>query len=200
MVAGMRAQPASFLACTACDRGRAAGAAAAPAETYTHLFLDCPVYRPALQWLSSMWAALPSSSAPPLEASVFITAEPGAPWQPAPARARVWHSLRLLTLHAIWDARVSGEAHRQTAAAVVASVVATVTAEIQLQHARCTRREHHARQLPVGILAMRRLQSAPDDYSAWAASGLCQVIGASSPAGGHLVVLLTTSWPVQAPV
>jgi hypothetical protein len=200
MVAGMRAQPAPFLACPACDRGRAAGAAAAPAETYTHLFLDCPVYRPALQWLSSLWAALPSSTAPPLEASVFITAEPGAPWQPAQARARVWHSLRLLTLHAIWDARVSGEAHRQTAAAVVASVVASVTAEITLQHARCTRREHHARQLPVGILAMRRLQAASDDYSAWAAAGLCQVLDAGSPSGGHLVVLLTSSWPVQAPV
>ena len=200
MVAGMRAKPAAFLACDACARCRAAGGPAVPAETYSHLFLDCPVYRPALQWLSSLWAALPSSTPPPLEASVFITAEPDAPWRPAQARARVWHSLRLLTLHAIWDARVSGDAHRQTAAAVVASVVASVTAEVKLQHARCTRREHHARQLPPGVLAMRRLQAASDDYAAWAAAGLCRVIGAGSPGGSHLVVLLSASWPVQAPV
>ena len=129
--------------------------------------------------------------------SVLAWRQCAASW---PCRFRAWHSLRLLTLHAIWDARVSGEAHRQTAAAVVASVVASVTAEIKLQHARCTRREHHARQLPPGILAMRRLQAASDDYAAWAAAGLCRVIGVGSPGGSHLVVLLSASWPVQAPV
>jgi hypothetical protein len=83
---------------------------------------------------------------------------------------------------------------------VVASVIASVTAEVKLQHARCTRREHHARQLPPGILAMRRLQAASDYYAVWAAAGLCRVIGAGSPGGSHLVVLLTAAWPVQAPV
>lgn len=198
MVAGMRAQPAASLACPACARS-AAPSAAVPAESYSHLFLDCPVYRPALQWLASLWAALPGSTSPPLEASVFITGEPGAPWQPAPARARVWHSLRLLTLHAIWDARVSGDPARQTAGAVVAAVIAAVTAEIRVQHGRCCRRELHARQLPPEVLAMRRLQAAPDDYALWAAAGLCRVVGAEAPGGGHLVVLLTASWPVAAP-
>jgi len=194
----MRASPSSELGCSACACGAAPGAAVPP-ETYSHLFLDCPTYRPALQWLASLWAALSSSAAPPLAASVIITAEPSAPWVPAPARARVWHSLRLLTLHAIWDARVSGDADRCSAAAVVASVIASVTAEIKLQHARCCRREHHARQLPSNVLAMRRLQAASDDYAAWAAAGLCRVLGAASPGGGHLVVLLSASWPVQAP-
>jgi hypothetical protein len=134
-----------------------------------------------------------------LEPAVFITAEPGASWQPAPARARVWHALRLLTLHAIWDARASGDASRQTAAAVVASVITSVTEEIKLQHARCCRAEHHARQLPNDVLAMRRLQSAKDDYAVWASTGLCQVVGSLPPCGGHLVVLLSASWPLQAP-
>lgn len=199
MLAGMRTQPPSFLRCPSCARAAAPGAAVPP-ETYSHLFLACPVYRPALDWLSRLWAALPGSSTPPLEPSVFITAEPGAPWQPAVARARVWHSLRLLTLHAIWDARVSDDPDRQSAAAVVAAVVASVTEEIKLQHARCCRREHHARQLPVGVLAMRRLQSARDAFAEWAAAGLCLVVGAGSPGGGHLVVLLSASWPVPAPV
>jgi hypothetical protein len=111
----------------------------------------------------------------------------------------VWHSLRLLTLHAIWDARASGDASRQSAAAVVASVIVSVTEEIKLQHARCCRREHHARQLPVGVLAMRRLQSAKEDFAAWSGAGLCRIVGASDLAPGHLVVLLSASWPVAAP-
>ena len=199
MVAGMRARPSSYLRCPACARAAAPGASV-PSETYSHLFLDCPIYRPILQWLVSLWAALPGSTPPPLEASVIITAEPGAPWQPAQARARVWHCLRLITLHAIWDARVSDDPARQTAAAVVASVIASVSEEIKLQHARCCHRELHARRLPAAVLAMRRLQAAVDDYSAWAAAGLCQVLDAGSPGGGHLVVLLSASWPVQAPV
>jgi phosphatidylserine decarboxylase len=52
----------------------------------------------------------------------------------------------------------------------------------------------------VKILAMRRLQASSDDYAVWAAAGLCRVIGAGMPGGGHLVVLLSASWPVQAPV
>jgi hypothetical protein len=198
MVAGMRAKPPSFVACSACARSPAAGATVPP-ETYTHLFLECPTYRPVLDWLARVWAALPQCTAPPLEASVFITAEPGAPWQPALVRTPVWHSLRLMTLRAIWSARVSGDPRRQSAAAVVASIIAAVAEEIKLQHARCCRREHHASQLPPAILAMRRLDNPPDAFAAWAAAGLCSVIGAGSPGGGQLVVLLTASWPVAAP-
>ena len=58
----------------------------------------------------------------------------------------------------------------------MASVIASVTEEIKLQHARRCRTEHHARQLPDDVLAMRRLQSAKDDYAAWAATGLCKVV------------------------
>ena len=198
MVAGMRAKPPSFVACPACARGAAAGTVVAP-ETYSHLFLECPTYRPVLDWLSRVWAALPQCTAPPLVPSVFITAEPGAPWQPAVVRAQVLNSLRLLTLSAIWEARVSGDPRRQSAAAVVASVIATVTAEIKLQHARCCHRERHARQLPPVVLAMRRLDDPPDDYAAWASAGLCCVTGSAVPGGGQLVVLLTATWPVAAP-
>lgn len=198
MVAAMRARPPSFVKCPACVRCAAAGTAIPP-ETYSHLFLECPTYRPVIDWLSRVWAALPQCTAPPLEPSVIITGEPGAPWQPAMVRAPVWHSLRLLTLSAIWDARVCGEPHRQTASAVVASVIASVAEEIKLQHARCCRRNYHARQLPPAVLAMRRLDDPPDDYAAWAAAGLCRVLGGGASGSGQLVVLLTASWPVMAP-
>lgn len=200
MVAGMRARPPSSLPCSACARTLTPGTPT-PTETYSHLFLDCPVYRPALVWLTQLWAALapPQLPPPPLTASVILTAEPGAPWQPAQAQAMVWHALRLLTLHAIWEARVSDDASRQSAAAVVASVINSTTEEIRLQHARCCQREHHARQLPLGVLAMRRLQAARQDFEKWATAGLCRVLDATAQGAGSLEVLLSASWPVQAP-
>ena len=192
MVAAMRGKPRTWVACPSCSSDPARPRPV-QAETYSHIFLDCPSYRPAVQWLARLWEAL-STSAPPLDAGTIITAAPGS-WQPAQARAPVWHSLRLLTLFAIWEARVSDDAALQTPAAVVASVIRSVETEIRLQYARCCQREEHARHLPLHVLAMRRLQSAKDDFAAWSSVGLCQVL-----AGGHLVVTLSASWPVPAPV
>jgi hypothetical protein len=101
---------------------------------------------------------------------------------------------------AIWDAVASAEPSRQSAPLIVSAIIAAVGEEIKLQYGRCCRREHLARQLPTNILAMRRLQPADDDFDAWKAVGLCQVLGAGGPGGGHLVVLLSASWPVPAPV
>ena len=191
MVAAMRARPRVWVACPSCTAD-SARQRPVPAETYSHIFLECPSYRPAVQWLARLWGAL-STSAPPLNAATIITAAPGS-WQPAQARAPVWHSLRLLTLFAIWEARMSDDPALQAPAAVVASIIRAVETEIRLQFARCCERDQHARHLPLSVLAMRTLQCAKNGFAAWSSVGLCHVL-----AGGQLVVSLSASWPVLAP-
>ena len=108
MQAGMR-QPkrASDVQCPQCA-ALVPRPSPVPPETYTHLFMLCPSYRPVTVWLCSLWEAL-TGVRPPMDPAVIIAAEPEA-WPAAPTGARLlaWHALRLTVLYAIWSARVDG--------------------------------------------------------------------------------------------
>jgi hypothetical protein len=174
-----------------------------PPETYTHLFMLCPSYRPVIVWLCSLWEAL-TGARPPMDPAVIIAAEPEA-WPAAPPGARLlaWHAIRLTVLYAIWSARVDGAPEKTCPSAVARHAVALLREEIALQFRRSRQRQHSLQFLPPRLLGTHRLQPAEDGFAAWSDIGLCTVLGSSSaesPGGaGHLVVLLTNTFPVPLP-
>lgn len=102
------------LECTLCH-APTCQAAPRPLETLQHLFLECPVGKGALQWLSEVWVRIqpPSHPSPPLTAAVWL-ADDRATWRPGGRGLRpTWNLLRATMLLHIWRARqtvVSGAA------------------------------------------------------------------------------------------
>ncbi len=169
-----------------------------PTETYTHLFLDCPSYRPVVEWLLDVFEAL-TGHRPPADPRVIIADELGC-WANAPTdqdHQQLWQALRLLALYHIWEARMSKDACKQTPSAVATAVVHAVRAEMRVQFKRSHERETAADHLPPRVLEMRRLQPKHHSFQVWLASGLCSV---SNQHGYNRVNLaLSTSWPVPLP-
>ncbi len=66
-------------------------------ESLSHLFVHCPVVRPAVAWLRGVWAMLVASRVPPLDARVLLAGD-HAVWDPGggEAGAELWTHLRLL--------------------------------------------------------------------------------------------------------
>ena len=192
-----------YAACQCCHA--VGGSTPRPLETYSHVFLECPTYRPAVLWLLDLWQHI-SGTRPPDCARVIVADEQGV-WQQAPnpgsAHASLWMVLRTMLLQCIWVARESRDSRKQTAGAVVRSFIAAVRAEIQLHYNRSHRLSAGLLlDLPPPVLALHRLELRADDVFAgvWLDSGLCRVDMTSGVGGQpHLVLLLTAANPVAAP-
>jgi hypothetical protein len=198
MEAALRTRDECFVQCGACRR-HVTPPLAVPSETYTHLFLECPAYRPALEWLARLWERL-TGERPPLDAAAIITAEP-ASWRPADAALLpVWHALRLTVLYGIWSVRCAIDGTVPCAASVVRLVVRRVTEEIQLQYRRARQRAAMERALPPAVLATHRQRPSKDGFAEWQRLGLCVELTPSAPGGlSHMVVMLSDTHPVPAP-
>jgi hypothetical protein len=92
-------------------------------ETISHVFLDCPVTRRVIQWVSDLYCAVRQVPAPPLSAEVWLAADTRV-WDPGQG-ADLWDILRLAALHHIWAARCGGRhsGRPATALTVVAQLV-----------------------------------------------------------------------------
>jgi hypothetical protein len=198
MAACMQSRPLAAAFCPHCPapapRGRR------PLETYTHLFLECPLYRPALEWLADVWQAV-AGQRPPLVPAVIVADDMRA-WPAAPTGALValWTALRLTVLYCVWRARVARDALERTAGAVVRSAIATLRAEMRLQYNRGQLCDSLADDLPAELLARAPLPAAWTFADVWAGTGLCRVDPSASAGGSHrLVVLLSAHHPVAAP-
>jgi len=116
----------------ACAAGACVGRLPPPLETYSHVFMQCPVVVPAVEWLADLWQRL-AGERPPLDARVWVLGDHRV-WQPArPALRSLWLHVRLALLWAVWCLRVrrrqSGVQH--DAAAVVALAAAEVERSIR---------------------------------------------------------------------
>jgi hypothetical protein len=188
--------------CPHCQAPAVGAVRTRPLETYTHLFLGCPVYRPALEWLCDLWHAV-SGNRPPLDAAALIADDQrGWPEAPTGARAALWSALRMVTLYHIWVAKVSGDARQQSAAAVVRAAIATLRTEMRVRFQRSGLAASHATDLPRTLC---RSPLPPDPQPAsfadiWACPGLCRVAASSSTGGSDVLVLLLSDLvPVPAP-
>jgi hypothetical protein len=148
--------------CKCCAHPRGAGRTAAPLETYTHIFFECPSFAGAKDWLLDLWQHI-SGARPPDTAAAVVADEPGA-WpagqQPAGERAHLWQALRLTLLRHIWAARCSGDPEQQHARAVVSATVSCVRAEVQQLYNCSYMRDHLSRALPPRIVRQRQQRFA----------------------------------------
>ena len=138
---------------------------------------------------------------PPLDAATIVAAAPQS-WRPSDAaRLPAWHALRLTLLHSIWSVRCAKDGTRPGAASAVRLAIARVTEEVQLQYRRARQRAAQERALPPSVLSVHRLRPSEDTFAVWQRLGLCvELSGGSAPGGArHLVVLLSSTYPVPAP-
>jgi len=115
----------------------AAACAAVPQlETLSHVFMHCPVVRPALEWLRQLWSRLVPGDDVPLDARVLLAGDHTV-WAPGGGNdgAELWAHLRLLFCRAVWHLRCRRADDGQqvfTAAAVVALTAAWVERAVRL--------------------------------------------------------------------
>ncbi len=71
-------------------------------ESLSHLFVHCPVVRPAVAWLRGVWAMHVAGRVPPLDARVLLAGDHTV-WDPGggEAGAELWTHLRLLFCRAV---------------------------------------------------------------------------------------------------
>ncbi len=79
-----------------------------PCETLSHVFLHCPVVKPAVEWLRGLWARLGNvgsagpNGPPPLDAQVLVVGDKSV-WSPGGGDDwELWTHLRLEFCHAVW--------------------------------------------------------------------------------------------------
>ena len=111
-------------------------------HTYTHMFLGCPLVKPAVEWLQRLWSRLePGSPVPPSTAAVWLLDDHRV-WSPADHRLQpLWTLLRLSLLFHIWaatSARQLTGGQPFDAVSIVASTCATVERLIQGDWLCCT--------------------------------------------------------------
>ena len=202
MSAGMRGLPRSQAVCGGCDAGFRGGRGR-PLESYTHLFLECPSFAAAMDWLLDVWQHI-KGSRPPKDARVIIAADPAAAWPPAsmpPADVQLWTALRLMLLYHVWAARGSQDVQQRSAAVAVRAAIAAIRREVELQFNRLRLEGGRGADLPPRLRRITAPLQAPCSFDdVWKRSGLVRV-DPPVAAGGQprLVVLLSDSWPVPAP-
>ncbi len=114
------------MCCSALACGGDAALEGAQLESLSHVFLHCPVVRPAVGWLRGLWAMIVADRVPPQDARVVLLAGDHTVWDPGGGDAGAGLSgpthLRLLFCRAIWYPRCCSLVNGQvfTAAAVVA--------------------------------------------------------------------------------
>ena len=76
-------------------------------ETLSHVFRDCPVVRPAVEWLRMLWQRVMGLDAVPELSAEALVADCDPAWHfPGDEAAKdLWTMLRLALLYATWVAR-----------------------------------------------------------------------------------------------
>ena len=169
-------------------------------ETLTHLFMECPSVRPAVDWLLDMWQCI-GGVRPPRDALVLL-ADDHRVWTPALEQHRgLWTLLRLEFLYAVWSSRCrrsTGGSEVQPAG-VAAVVVAKMRRHIELDWLRTS---SDVRRLSSACSSWFRGRESGlevvDFLARWGPPGVLCVVTGADP--GVMKVTLTTSSPLPLPV
>ena len=76
-------------------------------QSLTHVFLDCVIARPVVEWLAQVWSAVAGEPAPALTAAVLLAGD-NRGWPLPQALEPLWLRLRLATLWHLWRASRRG--------------------------------------------------------------------------------------------
>ena len=78
-------------------------------ETLSHVFLECPDFAPATDWLCNTWGALTGGAAPPRTAEVLLADDLRSWTTNSPAHSSrllaLWNRLRVAVIGSIWRVR-----------------------------------------------------------------------------------------------
>jgi hypothetical protein len=168
-------------------------------ETLTHMFVGCPCVSPACDWLLDVWHAI-SGVRPPRDARVIV-ADDDRVWHPEAPLAPVWQVLRVLYLHAVWRCCVRRRIVQQpfTAASVVAMVVRDVHRVLRYVWARTV----NGTVMLSGAVqssAVSKAVRVSKFKEAWCRHGVLALVHGGEEVDCELCVLLSSCWPVLAPV
>jgi hypothetical protein len=75
-------------------------------ETFTHLFVECPVAAAVWQWFVQLWQQVQPGVVVPISSSVLLL-DDSSVWSPPVDKQLLWTHLRLLLLESIWAVRSS---------------------------------------------------------------------------------------------
>jgi hypothetical protein len=169
-------------------------------ETLSHLFLDCPCVRPAVDWLLDTWHAI-SGVRPPLDARVLL-ADDHRVWEPGGALGELWTLMRLTLLHAAWSLRCKRQATGSPVqpAGVAAMTVASLRRHVLLDWLRCIR---DVRVLTLACCSWFHGKDPAlereEFEKRWGPPGVLCVVSGVGVGALDLSVRLTTSHPVPVP-
>jgi hypothetical protein len=128
-----------------------------PCETFSHVFLECPVVQPAVAWLRGLWGQL-GDAPPPLDAQVLVVGDKTV-WSPGGGDVwELWTHLRLEFCMAVWrlTARRASTGQAFSATSVVEMTASELERSICLDRGVLadrgdgTLRVHVPRSLPAG--------------------------------------------------
>ena len=173
----------------------------APSASLTHLFIECPHYQPARDWLADTWHAV-TGQRPPMTAALLLGDQQAA-WAAYPegSTAQLWNALRLSWLFALWTTHSRADPSERHAHAVVAATVSSMITTIRSVFCRCLPGPLIFHVLPPNILTRQLKEQELSDFTmVWARNNvLCQV--EQDGAGiKHLRVWLSMLHPVPAPL
>ena len=174
-----------------------------PRDSLSHVFLHCPAYQPARQWVHDVWVAVAGTAGPPISSSPLMLGDypPAWPAYPAsPALKALWQALRLSFLLALWsDSRAVGDRPR-SAVAVVQATIREVQRLIGVQFRTAAMPAEVLDNLPTRLLNAQFRPSPLSEFKAtWAHRDvLCRVTedAASAP---RLLLRLSPAHPVPVP-
>ena len=187
-----------------CSYGTCSGHAARrqpPLASISHLFLECPHYQPARDWLADTWHAI-SGQRPPLSAAVLLGDQQSAwPQYPAAATADLWNALRLSWLFSLWEVHSHVDPMQRHSHAVVAGAISSMLTIIRSVFSRCNPGPLIFDVLPSSILTRPVEQLEVSEFaSVWARNNaLCKVEWDDQQVP-HLRMRLSMLLPVPAPL
>jgi hypothetical protein len=188
-----------------CPHGACVATLPPPAASLSHIFVECPAYAAAREWLAQLWVAVrPGDAPPPTSSAELMLGDVAEAWPSYPTgckpRERLWTTLRITLLHAIWGAYWSRDPAAQTSAAVVRTAVTELRRLMVAGFTMAALTTATLNALPTRLLTAQLKASKMQDFeAAWAAGeALCRVrrVEGQPP---ELELRLTLAAPVPAP-
>ena len=80
-------------------------------ETFSHLFLECPLSARVWLWVQGFWTAITQQAPPPIDSQVLLVGHRAA-WDPGSAALwQLWTRIRIATIHFLWTAASQRDRH-----------------------------------------------------------------------------------------
>ena len=171
-------------------------------QSLTHVFLDCVIARPVLEWLAQVWSAVTGEPAPALTAAILLAGDTRG-WDLPQALEPLWLRLRLAALWHLWLASRRGlpAAGQQphTATRVASAILHSCRGTLLRDWARVTSPAAADFGVPAAWLRGRPLALSLAQFQGrWCHRGvLCRA--AAGPDGPDLRLHWTASHPVPLP-